>query len=94
MFPIIVCIAAVAAGSPIAAAFIVAITSRREDRNWSLGQPPHSLAEAIARRIVAFGADSIEWPRSRAQVQAEMARRGLCPKPFDADTDAKTRDAA
>jgi hypothetical protein len=94
MYAVLICIAAVAAGSPIAAAFIVALASRREDRDWSLGGPPHSHLEAIARRIVAFDADSVEWPRSKAQVQAEMTRRGPFPKAPDAESDGKTRDAA
>jgi hypothetical protein len=92
VFVIVACVAAVAAGWPIVAALIVSIASRREDRNWSLGGPPRSLVEATARRIVGFHADSVEWPRSLAHVQAETARRRLLPERLDADADAKTRD--
>jgi len=94
MFAAAVFIAAVAVGSPLAAAFMVALASRREDRNWSLGQPPRSLVEAIARRIVSFDADSIEWPRSKAQVQAELASRRLLPESLDTEPESGTRDAA
>ena len=94
MLAIIICIAAAAVGSPIAAAAIVAFASRREDRNWSLGQPPRTLAEAKARRIVGFDADSIDWPRSKAQVQAELANRRLFPESIDPDAEARSRDLA
>jgi hypothetical protein len=86
MIVIIACIAAAAVSSPIAAAFIVALASRSEDRNWSLGLPPHSTVEAMARRIVRFDADSIDWPRSKARVQAEQAYRRQFPETLDADT--------
>jgi hypothetical protein len=100
MFALVICIAAMAAGSPIAAALVVAVASRREDRNWSLGRPPGRSVEAIARRIVAFDANFITWPRSIARVRAEMASRRLFWEAPDADagaaTDANaiTRDAA
>jgi len=94
MLAIIVCIAAAAVGSPIVAAAIVTLASHREDKNWSLGQPPHSLVEATARRIVGFDADSIVWPRSKAQVQAELASRRLFPESLDPDPETRTRDAA
>jgi hypothetical protein len=73
MIAVLIGIAAVIVGSPIAAAVIVAVASSREDRNWSLGRPASRPMDALARRIVAFDADSIDWPRSKAQVQAEAA---------------------
>jgi hypothetical protein len=74
MYLIVIGIAALVVSAPIFAAFIVAIASCREDRNWSLDQPPRSVTELIARRIVGFDADSIVWPRSKAQVRARADR--------------------
>ena len=75
MIAIVIGIAAVFVSAPIVATIVVAVASRREDRNWSLGRPARSPMDDVARRIVAFDADSIEWPRSKAQVQTEAAQR-------------------
>lgn len=75
MIAILVGIAAIIVSAPIVATIVVAVASKREDRKWSLGGPARSQADALARRIVAFDAESIEWPRSKAQLQAEEAIR-------------------
>jgi hypothetical protein len=75
MITMLIGLAAVVVSAPMVAAIVVAVASRREDRNWSLGRPASSRTDALARRIVAFDADSIDWPRSKAQVQAEAAIR-------------------
>jgi hypothetical protein len=73
MIAMVIGLAAVIVSAPIVAAIVVAVASRREDRAWSLGGPARSQADALARRIVAFDADSIDWPRSKAQAQADAA---------------------
>lgn len=94
VFIVVLCIVALAVGSPILAAWIVSVASRREDAHWSLGRPPSSLLDGIARRIVAFDNDSIVWPRSKAHVQAEKAQRALIPETIDRETEAGNRRAA
>ena len=94
MFILILCIAAMVVGAPIAAALIVTVASRREDANWSLGRPARGPLEAVARRIVAFDADSIDWPRSKAQMQAEISARSLMPEVVEATPETETRNAA
>ncbi len=94
MFIVVLCIAALAVGSPIFAAFIVSVASIHEDANWSLGRPPSNTLDRIARRIVAFDADSIDWPRSKAQVQAEKALRQLTPEPAEPVARTENRSAA
>ncbi len=95
MFIVILCIAALAVSSPIFAAFIVSIASMREDARWSLGRPPSNLLDGIARRIVGFDADSIDWPRSKARVQAEKAQRALIRQHIEREADAaRNRRAA
>jgi hypothetical protein len=76
-------IAAMAVASPIAAAVVVSIASRREDARWSVGLPPSDSLERLARRIVAFDADSIVWPRSKAQVQMEASLRRPRPEAIE-----------
>jgi len=73
MIAMVIGIAAVVVSAPIVAAIIVAIASRREDKHWTLDQSARTPLEATARRIVALDVDSIKWPRSKAQVQAEAA---------------------
>lgn len=75
MIVVLFVIAMMAVSAPIVAALIVSVASMREDRNWSLGEPARTPLQAIARRIVAFDQDSITWPRSKAQHQAEALRR-------------------
>ena len=84
-------LAAIAVSAPIAAALIVSAASRREDAHWSLGKPPASPLEAAARRIVAFDVDSIDWPRSKAQVEAEAARRAAMHEAVEAMADVGRR---
>lgn len=75
MAVVLIVIAALIVGAPIVATLVVAVASRREDAHWSLDQRARTPLEAGARRIVALDVDSIVWPRSKAQVQAEAAMR-------------------
>lgn len=50
-------IVALAASAPIAATVLVSIGSRREDSEWSLGDPVVGPVQMIARRIVGFRTD-------------------------------------
>ncbi len=94
MLIVVLCIAALAVGSPIIAALIVSVASVHEDANWSLGRPPSNALDRIARRIVAFDADSIDWPRSKAHVQAERALRQHSREPGEPETGTGNRSAA
>lgn len=94
MYLVLICIAALVVSAPIFATLIVAVGSRREDRNWSLDEPPRGRIELTARRIVAFDADSIVWPRSKAQVQADARRRRLAEEAAEQETDRRSREAA
>jgi hypothetical protein len=51
-------IVALTASTPIAAAVIVSIASRREDSQRTLGDPRVGSVQMIARRIVGFHTDS------------------------------------
>ncbi len=75
MAEVLIGIAALIVGAPIVATLVVAVASTREDANWTLDQRARTPLEAAARRIVALDVDSIVWPRSKAQVQAEAAMR-------------------
>jgi hypothetical protein len=94
VFIVVLCIAALAVGSPIVAAFIVSVASIHEDANWSVGRPASNSLDRLARRIVAFDADSIDWPRSKAHVQAERALRQLRPEPAEPEAGTGNRSAA
>lgn len=100
MFILILCIAAMAVGAPIVAALTVTVASRREDAKWSLGNPARGPLEAIARRIVAFTADPMDWPRSRARAEAEISHSRLVPEiesvseAIETAPDARTQKAA
>jgi hypothetical protein len=94
VFIVVFCIAALAVSSPIFAAFIVSVASKHEDARWSLGRPPSNALNAIGRRIVAFDADSIVWPRSKAHMQAERAQRAVMPEPNEPETGTGNRSAA
>jgi hypothetical protein len=83
MIIVIFCIATMAVGAPLVAVLVVSVASRREDAYWTLGKPARSALEAAARRIVAFDADSIEWPRSKAHVQAQLRIRILMPEAIE-----------
>jgi hypothetical protein len=54
-------IAAVLTSVPIIAIALVSVASRLEDRDWTVAGPPPSTARILARRIVGFHADGIEW---------------------------------
>ncbi len=96
MYLAVICVAALFVSAPIFAALVVSVASHREDRNWSLDQPPRGLVELIARRIVAFNADSIVWPRSKAQVLAETGYRRVREERAEQEeeTEGASRDAA
>jgi hypothetical protein len=65
MMAAIISIAAVLVGSPIALALMVSVASRREDAQQSLSRPAGGPLEAMARRIVAYGA--VRSQRASAQ---------------------------
>jgi hypothetical protein len=94
VFIVVFCIAALAVSSPIVAAFIVSVASKHEDAHWSLGRQPPNALDRIARRIVAFDVDSIDWPRSKAHVQAERALRQVRPEPTEPEAGTGNRSAA
>jgi hypothetical protein len=96
LFILIVCGAAIAVSTPIAAASIVSIASRREDRNWSLGRPPGGRLEMLARRIVAFDADSVSWPVSKARAlqEADLADHWIKPAAARPGQESEAHDAA
>lgn len=54
-------IAAVLTGVPIIAITLVSMGSRLEDHNWTVAGPSPSIAATLARRIVGFHAEGIEW---------------------------------
>lgn len=54
-------IAAVLTGVPIIAIALVSVASRLEDRDWTVAGPSASTARALARRIVGFHSEGIEW---------------------------------
>lgn len=87
---VLIGIAALVVAAPIAAAFVVTVASLREDARWSLGRVPSSPLDRLARRIVAFDADSIVWPRSKAQVQLERSLRGPRAEGFEPETRDRT----
>jgi hypothetical protein len=93
MFIVIFSVVALAVSSPIAAALIVSVASRREDANWTLGRRPSSKLDAVARRIVAFDVDSIDWPRSKAQVQADRALRARLPESIEPESATRKQSA-
>jgi hypothetical protein len=75
MIVVLFAAAAMVVSAPIFAALVVSIASRREDENWSLGEPARTRVQAVARRIVAFDADSIDWPQSKARQQAKALQQ-------------------
>jgi hypothetical protein len=91
MFAVLFVIAIAAVSSPMVAALIVSIASRREDANWSLGGPARSSLEEAARRIVAFDNDSIHWPRSKALMQRAAALRRDLPEAIEPAGSANSR---
>jgi hypothetical protein len=56
-------IAAAVVSIPIVMAVLVAVASRREDSQWTLAEPEPAPLQAIARRIVGFHAQGIDWLR-------------------------------
>lgn len=71
---ILILIGAAASAMPIAATILVSMSSRREDRAWSLAGPPRGRAEALARRIVNFHSEGI-WPARRCQQTPSVVAR-------------------
>jgi hypothetical protein len=64
-------VAAVALSGLLAATVLVSVASRREDSDWSLGEPARGPARLLARHIVGFHAWGIrEWPRPVSQYPA------------------------
>jgi hypothetical protein len=53
--------AAVVVGAPIGAAVLVSISSRREDRAWTLAESAPSRGQATARRILGVRWHGIDW---------------------------------
>jgi hypothetical protein len=95
MLVAILCLGSIVLSAPMVATLIVATASRREDRNWSLGSAANGPLESIARRIVAFDADSIDWPQSKARALAETSNPTLMPEAVDSTaSEARTQGAA
>jgi len=69
-------ILAVAAGAPILLTVLVSVASRLEDDAWTLGGPPPSPLEAIARRIVSFSSEARELPVPKSVARAQLRRGG------------------
>jgi hypothetical protein len=67
-------IAAILTGLPITAIALVSVASRLEDRAWTIAAPPPSPVQALARRVVGFYSEGIEW--------LLHADRGLDPMPL------------
>ena len=85
MEAVLVIIAALTAGSPIIATVIVSVASRREDSEWTLGEPDVGPIRTFARRIVDFrtddtdDADDVVWPRPRSYAGARIQRKATTP---------------
>ncbi len=57
-------IAVVAMSGFVAVVALVSVASRREDSDWSLGEPARGLGRALARRVVGFHSRGTpEWSR-------------------------------
>jgi hypothetical protein len=54
-------IAAILTGIPITAITLVSVASRFEDRAWAIAGAPPSTVSALARQIVGFYSEGIEW---------------------------------
>lgn len=54
-------IAAVLTSVPVIAIALVSVSSRLEDRDWTVASPPPSTARTLARRIAGFHGYGIEW---------------------------------
>jgi hypothetical protein len=54
-------VAAALTSVPVIAVVLVSVASRLEDREWTLAGPPPGPGSAIARRIVGFHSQGIEW---------------------------------
>lgn len=47
---------------PIVAIVVVSLASRREEAEWSLGEPAQGRVQAAARRLLDFHSDDPAWP--------------------------------
>jgi hypothetical protein len=61
---------------PAAAAVLVSVASRREDREWTLAGPAPGPARAAARRIVAFHSEGTDWPAAAGARRTRPASAG------------------
>jgi hypothetical protein len=86
-------IAALTASAPIAAAVLVSIASRREDHEWTLGEPNVSPTLMIARRILDYHTDNHRCPRPRSRATARTPSRepATQPNPGEAPTAPEPR---
>jgi hypothetical protein len=64
---------------PVAAAVLVAVASRREDREWTLAGPAHGLVQMAARRIVAFDSEGMDWLTAAGPRRIRPAAAGYRP---------------
>lgn len=64
IFILLVGIVVVAGSALLTVVALISVASKREDSEWSLGEPPRGLGRAVARRIVGFHSRGMpEWPR-------------------------------
>jgi hypothetical protein len=64
---------------PVAAAVLVSVASRREDRDWTLAGPALGPGRAAARRIDAFHSESTHWPAPAGARRIRPAAAGNQP---------------
>jgi hypothetical protein len=65
MIALLLVIAAGVASAPIVAVVLVAVASKREDAEYSLGDPAAGPVQDAARRILAFHSEDDNWPRPK-----------------------------
>src|SRR5215472_9273930 len=72
-------IAALTASTPMAAAILVSIASRREDNEWTLGEPNVPPILMIARRILDYRTDYHRYPQLRSRTTARSPAKAPTP---------------